>query len=55
VPVAVSSRDEARAGYALDRDRGFVIWSLSFETGEQRNVDLGYAIHLPESWQVGGF
>ena len=22
--------------------------------GEWRNVDIGYAIHLPDSWQVQG-
>lgn len=42
------------AGYQLDAARGFITWSLSLVSGEWRNVDLGYAIHLPESWQVPG-
>ena len=42
------------AGYQLDAARGFVTWSLNLVNGEWRNVDLGYAIHLPDSWQVPG-
>ena len=40
------------SGYALDRARGFVTWSVPLKSAEQRNVDLGYAIHLPEDWVV---
>jgi uncharacterized protein (TIGR02231 family) len=42
------------AGYQLDAARGFVTWSLNLVNAEWRNVDLGYAIHLPDSWQVPG-
>jgi len=42
------------AGYQLDAARGFVTWTLNLVNGEWRNVDIGYAIHLPDSWQVQG-
>ena len=42
------------AGYKLDAARGFVTWTLNLVNGEWRNVDLGIAIHLPDSWQVPG-
>jgi uncharacterized protein (TIGR02231 family) len=42
------------AGYQLDAARGFVTWSVHLVNGEWRNVDLGYAIHLPDNWQVPG-
>jgi uncharacterized protein (TIGR02231 family) len=42
------------AGYQLDAARGFVTWSLNLVNGEWRNIDLAYAIHLPDSWQVPG-
>jgi uncharacterized protein (TIGR02231 family) len=60
--VPVSQADEVKVeiagkqttgGYVLDGARGFVTWSISLKSGEQRNVDLGYVIHLPESWQLG--
>jgi uncharacterized protein (TIGR02231 family) len=41
-------------GYQLDAARGFITWSVSLVNGEWRNVDLGYAIHLPDSWEVPG-
>ena len=41
-------------GYQLDAARGFITWSVTLVNGEWRNVDLGYAIHLPDSWQVPG-
>ena len=41
-------------GYQLDAARGFVTWTLNLVNGEWRNVDIGYAIHLPDSWQVQG-
>jgi uncharacterized protein (TIGR02231 family) len=40
------------SGYALDRDRGFLTWSVPLKSAEQRNLDLGYAIHLPDDWVV---
>jgi uncharacterized protein (TIGR02231 family) len=40
------------SGYTLDRARGFVTWSVPLKSAEQRNVDLGYAIHLPDDWMV---
>jgi uncharacterized protein (TIGR02231 family) len=39
-------------GFDLDRARGIMTWSVSLKSGEKRNVDLGYAIHLPDSWTV---
>ena len=39
-------------GYQLDGPRGFVTWSVRLVRGEWRDVDLGYAIHLPDSWDV---
>jgi len=42
------------AGYQLDGARGFVTWSVTLVRGEWRTVDLGYAIHLPDSWEVAG-
>jgi uncharacterized protein (TIGR02231 family) len=41
-------------GYQLDAARGFITWSVKLVNGEWRNVDLGYAIHLPDSWEVPG-
>jgi uncharacterized protein (TIGR02231 family) len=41
-------------GYQLDAARGFVTWTVSLVSGEWRTVDLGYAIHLPDSWDVSG-
>ena len=40
------------AGYQLDPVRGLVTWPVSLKTGEWRNVDLGFAIRLPDSWEV---
>jgi uncharacterized protein (TIGR02231 family) len=42
------------AGYQLDAARGFITWTIKLVNGEWRNVDLAYAIHLPDSWQVPG-
>jgi len=42
------------SGYQLDAARGFITWSVTLVSGEWRTVDLGYAIHLPDSWQVPG-
>lgn len=39
-------------GYVLDARRGLVMWSVPLKSGEWRYTDLGYAIHLPDSWQV---
>jgi uncharacterized protein (TIGR02231 family) len=41
-------------GYQLDAARGFITWSVSLVRGEWRTVDLAFAIHLPDSWQVPG-
>jgi len=41
-------------GYVLDARRGFMTWSVPLKSGEWRTTDLGYAIHLPDSWQVNG-
>jgi uncharacterized protein (TIGR02231 family) len=42
------------AGYAFDARRGFVTWPVALKSGEAKSVDLGYAIRLPDSWQVQG-
>jgi uncharacterized protein (TIGR02231 family) len=61
--IPVSQIDEVRVelvgkqttpGYALDARRGFLTWSIALKSGEQRTVDIGYAIHLPDAWLVGG-
>ena len=41
-------------GYQLDAARGFITWTVKLVNGEWRNIDLGYAIHLPDSWDVSG-
>jgi uncharacterized protein (TIGR02231 family) len=41
-------------GYQLDGRRGFVTWAVPLKSGEWRYTDLGYAIHLPDAWQVSG-
>jgi uncharacterized protein (TIGR02231 family) len=60
--IPVSKIDEVKvellkttsAGYQLDAARGLVTWSLNLVNGEWRNVDIGYVIRLPDSWQVPG-
>ncbi len=42
------------SGFQLDPARGFVTWPVVLKSGEKKNVDLGYTIHLPDNWQVGG-
>jgi len=39
-------------GYQLDAARGFVTWTLNLVSGEWRTVDIGFAIHLPDDWDV---
>ena len=41
-------------GYLLDARRGFITWSVPLKSGEWRYTDFGYAIHLPDAWQVSG-
>jgi uncharacterized protein (TIGR02231 family) len=41
-------------GYQLDATRGFITWTVTLVSGEWRNIDLGYAIHLPDTWDVPG-
>jgi uncharacterized protein (TIGR02231 family) len=45
---------QTSAGYAFDRERGFITWTVPLQRGEWHTVDLAYTIHLPDSWQVGG-
>jgi uncharacterized protein (TIGR02231 family) len=61
--VPVSKMDDVKvelvagqtsSGYALDRTRGFVTWSVPLQRGEWHTIDLAYTIHLPDNWQVGG-
>jgi uncharacterized protein (TIGR02231 family) len=42
------------AGYQLDAARGFLTWSVPLKPGEQRAIDVGYVIRLPDDWQVAG-
>jgi uncharacterized protein (TIGR02231 family) len=51
--VKVELDKRTTAGFALDAARGFLTWPIALKTGEARNVDFGYAIHLPDAWQVG--
>jgi uncharacterized protein (TIGR02231 family) len=44
--------NQTTAGYALDGARGFVTWTVPLKSGESKDVNFGYVIHLPESWQV---
>ena len=41
-------------GYQLDGARGFITWQVALKSGEQRSIDLGYVIRLPDDWQVPG-
>jgi len=52
--VKVELLKTTTGGYQLDAARGFVTWTINLVNGEWRNVDLGYAIHLPDDWQVPG-
>jgi uncharacterized protein (TIGR02231 family) len=40
------------SGYQLDAARGFLTWQVPLKSGEQRSIDLGYVIRLPDDWQV---
>jgi uncharacterized protein (TIGR02231 family) len=44
--------NQTTPGYALDNARGFVTWTIPLKSGETKEINLGYIIHLPESWQV---
>jgi uncharacterized protein (TIGR02231 family) len=59
--IPVSKVDDVRVellakatsgGYQLDAARGFVTWSVTLVRGEWRDVDIGYAIGLPDSWDI---
>ncbi|HXU02544.1 MAG TPA: DUF4139 domain-containing protein, partial [Polyangia bacterium] len=59
--IPVSKIDDVRvellgkttsSGYQLDAARGFVTWSVTLVRGEWRDVDVGYAIRLPDNWDV---
>jgi uncharacterized protein (TIGR02231 family) len=52
--VKVELGKRTTPGYKLDAARGFVTWSLTLKSGEWRYTDIGYAIHLPDDWQVPG-
>jgi len=39
-------------GYQLDVRRGFVTWVVTLASGEHKDVGIGYAVGLPESWSV---
>jgi uncharacterized protein (TIGR02231 family) len=60
--IPVSKVDDVRVelqsarttgGYALDKERGFLTWSVSLATAERKNVDVAYTIRLPDDWAVG--
>jgi uncharacterized protein (TIGR02231 family) len=50
--IKVELAKRTTGGYKLDAARGFLTWSLTLQRGEWRYTDLGYAIHLPNDWQV---
>lgn len=50
--VKVELGKRTTPGYKLDAARGFLTWSLTLKSGEWRYTDIGYAIHLPDDWQV---
>jgi len=52
--VKVELAKRTTPGYKLDAARGFVTWSLTLKSGEWRYTDIGYAIHLPDDWQLPG-
>jgi uncharacterized protein (TIGR02231 family) len=52
--VKVELGKRTTPGYKLDAARGFLTWSLTLKSGEWRYTDVGYAIHLPDDWQVPG-
>ena len=54
VKVEVLGGGATTTGYQLDPVRGFITWTVNLVNGEWRNVDLGYAIHLPDNWNVPG-
>lgn len=39
-------------GHRLDRERGFVTWSLEVPRGGRAQVDLAHVIHLPKDWKL---
>lgn len=45
-------KDKTTRGFELDAHRGFLTWKLVLKSGEKRDLNLAYTIHLPESWQV---
>lgn len=45
-------RGETTAGFRLDPERGILSWNLPLAPGQESVVDLSYAIHLPEDWDV---
>lgn len=45
-------KDRTTSGYALDGHRGFITWTVDVPAGKEKAVDLGWSIHLPESWGV---
>jgi uncharacterized protein (TIGR02231 family) len=38
--------------YKLDAERGFLVWSVDLQRGEEKSVDIGYVVKLPSSWKV---
>jgi uncharacterized protein (TIGR02231 family) len=45
-------REHTTRGFDFDRDCGKMVWRLDLGSGEEKMVDLGYSIHLPDSWEV---
>jgi uncharacterized protein (TIGR02231 family) len=52
VKVEIAGK-QTTTGYSLDGARGFVTWPVALKSGEEKAVDLGFVIHLPDAWQVG--
>jgi uncharacterized protein (TIGR02231 family) len=53
VRVEIAAK-QTTAGYAFDAARGFITWPVALKSGEKRDVDLAFIIHLPDDWAVGG-
>jgi uncharacterized protein (TIGR02231 family) len=60
--IPVSKVDDVRVelqggrttgGYTLDKERGFLTWSVPLAPAERKNVDVAYTIRLPDDWSVG--
>ncbi len=47
-------KDATTPGFTEDKDRGWLTWQVKVASGAEKEVRLGYEIHLPEDWVVPG-